>query len=486
MVQRIEKVQKTKAVAYPSRWFQNRRLLLGAVAVIGLSLLLTNQLKLPGPLSLVLAAQIVLFLLLFHRPVWAMAALIVGQLTSSGYMFAFATGTQISIRFLWTVLAVSLLVPILKQKGGIELGIRGRRILIPAIIFFALATIANAVNTDLSYTLKYLRLIATALVILIFLPAVVKNERDLKLLALVALVTASISSIVAVMQHYGFKGLPVYTLYGGATWAGRTSGLAESPVHLGYDLPIILMPMVALYFLRGVKPRMRKILLLLTLIMLAALYFTYTRSGMVALAPSLLLIILLMKGKAKKELFLIALILGAASLYYAESQGNRYSKGFGEDQSATGRLVLWQTGAEIAMNYPLLGIGADRFQEISVEYKSGIDRSLQGVAGVLGTQAPHNDFIRVWLSFGTPALIAFLMLFAGIFRNFLDAYRRSSRRFVKGFALGCCAALATYVVSAATHNVMDSVFFLWILAGLSVALLRLAEAQKARAAGKRP
>jgi O-antigen ligase len=432
-------------------------------------------------LSLVLAVQVVLFFLLFKRPVWALASLIVGQFTASSFMFSISPTTMISARFVWTVLAIVLLVPLLRSKGQMELGSKARRILIPAIIFFCLAIVANAVNTDLSYTFQYFRLALTNLVILILVPAFVKNEKDIKLLALVALITCTVSAVVAVMQHYTFKGLPAYSLTQYTLWPGRSSGLTESPVHLSYFLPIILLPITAIYFLGGIRRRARLLLILVALVMAAALFFTYTRAGLYSLAPGLLAIIILMKGKAKKELFLVALILFAAVMYYSDWRGNRYSKGFAEDESAAGRLVLWEAGVRIALDYPLFGIGEDRFQEVSPTYSSDINPSTMqtlGAGSVLGIEAPHNDFLRVWLSFGTPALIAFLWAFVGIFHNFLDSYRQSSRRFLKSLALGCFAAMIAYTVNAATHNLMDSVSLLWILGGLSIATARLASSKQ--------
>ena len=465
----------TKAITYQPRWFQNRRLLLGTAGVWGISLLLTTQLGLSWPLSLSFAVQIVLFILLFHRPIWAMAALIVGQLTTASSLLPIL-GTQISLRFLWTILALLPLVLILRKREGIKLGGGARRIIIPAAIFFGIATISNYVNTDLSLTVKYLRMIATWLVILFLLPASVKNERDLKRLALVALITCSASAIVAVMQHYSFRGLPVFELTPGAFWGGRTSGLTESPVYLAFDLPLVILPIVAMYFLRGVGPRERKFLSFLALVMTAALFFTYTRSGMYSLVPGLLAMGLMMKGKAKMRILLVMLILAASFLFYNEVRQNRYTQDYTEDKSAAGRLMLGQAGLNIALDSPLLGIGRDKFKEVSFEYASTINPAFmktQGVGKELGRQSPHNDFIMVWASFGTVALLAYLWLFVGIFRNFLDAYRHSQTRFLKGFSIGCFGAVAAYIVNAATHNVMESVVLMWILGSLSIATVKM-------------
>ena len=313
------------------------------------------------PLSLVLTTQVVLFFLLFNRPVWAIASLMVGQLTSSGYMFSIAPDLDISIRFLWTILAVLLLVPVLRNQGEMKLGNSARRVLIPAIIFFVFATIANAVNTDMATTIKYSRQTVTSLVVLVLLPAVVNNKRDIKLLSIVALITCAISAAVAVMQHYNFQGLPVYTIYPDTFSQGRALGLTDSSLHLAYYLPVILMPMFAIYFIKGVSPNNRKLLAFLALVMVAALYFTYTRSGMYSLIPGFIALILLIKGPGKKELFLVALILVGAFVYYADTQSNRYSQWFADDTSAAARPVLWQAGVSIAMDNPLLGIKSIHF-----------------------------------------------------------------------------------------------------------------------------
>ena len=99
---------------------ENKKLRLGIPVVIAITVVLAIAAKLPWPLAVVLSTQIVLFLYLFDRPVWAMAALIVGQFTASGYLLTIAGGAELSIRFLWTVLAIMLVVPLLKSRQGIS------------------------------------------------------------------------------------------------------------------------------------------------------------------------------------------------------------------------------------------------------------------------------------------------------------------------------------------------------------------------------
>lgn len=472
---RVNMTMNAAPISYPQHQEQNRKLIFALFALFVIMSLMIVALKMPSSLALVLAAQIVLFLLAFYRPVWAVAALLVGQLTASDYVF-YVSGTQISARFLWTILAVMLLIFIFLKEGRITLGSQARRILLPAIIFFVLAIIANAVSTDMTFTLQYLRQVTTSLIVLIVLPAVIKNEQDLKMLALIALITCSISALFALSQHLHFNFLPLSTTIFGNGFSGRRAwGLSASPVLLGFTLPLVIISAICLLFHSSVNRRYYLVTIFSILLMSAATYFTYTRSGMYSFGAGLIAMILFMKLKVKKELFLVAIILCVAFVMYTNMKENRYSQGVSNDSSAAGRLVLWQAGAQIALHYPILGIGGSDFKQVSEAYASSVEVNTAVVQAqdVLGVEQPHNDFLRVWVSYGTPALIAFLWFFAGVFRNFLNYYRKSSKRFAKGLALGLFAALVTYVVNAASHNVMDSVCILWIFGGLSIALYKL-------------
>jgi O-antigen ligase len=463
----------------PVRWFQKPLLMAIIVAAVGILSLGTTISGMSGPLFLALIAQVVLFILLLRRPVWAMAALIVSQFTASDYMVPLI-GMQISSRFLWTVLALLLLVPIIRKKGWLKLGDQARRVILPAVIFICVVTIANFLNTGVSTTIQYLRTSATMLVIIFLLPAVIRNEKDLKLLALVALITASLSALVGVMQHMGLTSFELLPSENNE-YTNRVSGLATDAIQLSFYLPIVIVLTIALAFSRVVESRMKKLLVFSILIMIAGLYFTFTRSGIYSLAPGILAMILIMKSKHKMKLLILFLVLGVGLFMYLQMTNSRYSQGFSDDSSASGRLVMWSAGLNIARDYPLFGIGTYRFQQVSSAYASTIDVDLmeqQGGAESLGEYEAHDDFITVWVSFGTGALLVYLWLFVGIFRNFFQSYRRSSKPFLKAFSLGCFGALAAYILISGTHNALNNTMILWILGGLSIATIRLASAKK--------
>jgi oligosaccharide repeat unit polymerase len=467
---------ETEVIAYRPRWFQNPLLPMVIAAAAGLFWLGTVKLGMSWPFCLVLVAQVILFILLFKRPVWAMASLIVAQLTVNSFQFSIF-GVPMSLRLFWTIMVLIFLVPILRERGKLEIGSRVWLIIIPAITFFFLATISNLINTDLYYTIRYLRNAATALTILFLLPASIENEMDLKILSLVALITCSASAIFALMQHYTSLDLAPVSINEIILYDARVTGLSPEPYAVGYIFPVVLLPMIGLYFLKGVKSRTRVLLLFLAAIIATALYFSFTRSGIYSLALGLLVMIFYMKGKPKKQLLVVFLVIFIAFFAFVFAAGNRYVQGFGDESSAAGRLVLWQAGLNIALDNPILGIGANRFTEVSPEYASTISSSsmqTQGAGRALGVYAAHDDFLTIWLSFGIVALLVYLWLFVNIFHKFLEAYRHSKTRFLKGFTLGCIGAMPALLLYSAVQNLMESSMLLWVMAGLAIATTKLA------------
>jgi O-antigen ligase len=463
-------MMNTKAMAFGFQRSQILKWILGVLFIWGIAVILDDFLGLFSfKTGLVLTAEVFLYILLFKRPVWALATLIVVQLTLANYMFPLG-GTPVSVNLMWAIMTLLLLVPILGIKGGIELGSGAKRIIVPAIILASMAIISNLLNIDQASTMKYLRQEFIWLVILFLLPAAVKNERDLKRLALVALITCSVSALFALRQYFSLEIRDDLD--------GRMIGLTIHPSHLGYTLPLVLLPTVAMYFLKGVNSRASKIIFLLIIIMGLGLFVSFTRMGIYSLAPGLLFMILLMRGKPRKYLFLVTLIVGVAFLGYINIiDDNRYTPGAVEEERPEPRWVLWQAGVNIALDNPLFGIGSYQFREVSPEYGAPVDLDLMESMEAdvsLGIHEAHNDFITIWASFGTLALLAYLWLVINIFRNFMEASRHSRTRFLKAFTIGCLGAMVAYLVNSTFHNMMSPTMILWIMGGLSIAATKIA------------
>lgn len=437
------------------------------------------------PTTLVLLAVAVLFLLGFRRPLWAVAALLVSQFTVTSYMVGTPLG-DISLRLLLLVLTLLIMVPAFVQKQ-VDLGPNARGFFIPMVLLIGISTIANLVNSSVDFAFTDFRNMIVGLLIVILLPAVINSRRDLKILCGVSLVVLAASAAVGLMQHYQFLGMDQATLLPGFLGdAGdrRVPGISETELELAYLLSTAFLVTLSIYVANGIASANRKILFLCLLLMASALYFTYTRSAVLGLGFGLIALVLFLKTRIKGAMVLGALLFVMILIETTGALGGLSLGGRSEssqEESSISRPILWQAGVAIALDNPILGIGGDRFSAVSPQYASAVDPSLLAqeedrywAYTTLGNEQVHNDFLRMWVSYGTLTLIAYVWLYLVILQNLLDSRRISKSRLVRGLSLGLAAAVVAYAVNAFYHNMMITLPLLWILGGFSLVARKLA------------
>ena len=442
-----------------------------------------------GLQRLLLLVQGVFLFLGVRRPVWILAALMVSELTIANYMWEFG-GFQISNRLILTLASIPLVLPHVLQRP--DLGPRARSMVLVALGFILVATFADLVAGDTAYVLKFSRFLLTGLIALVLAPAVVYSRDDVRDLSLVVLVVSAGSALVAVLQHYSqFTDAPLYQAiphpglgpdtFG--TWGGRAVGLAENPIYITNTLLFFAMFLLGVVLLGNVEPRVRLLFTSILMMTVAALFFSYTRSWTYAAALGLVAMVMSYRGRYSREFFLLLILAGGVFFYWSDLQNNRYTQSASSDSSAATRPVLWEAGLNIALDHPVLGVGHGRFKELSPQYVSRIDRSLlerQDAGSALGVFEPHNDFLNVWLSFGTGALVLYLALFVLSIKNYAEVFSRTSEPLLKGLALGGIGAVLAFGANSFFHNLFDSTLTVWLLAGLSLALSKVVLANPSR------
>jgi O-antigen ligase len=166
--------------------------------------------------------------------------------------------------------------------------------------------------------------------------------------------------------------------------------------------------------------------------------------------------------------------------------GKRLYLGVDDDVSAASHLATIQVGFELALDHWVTGIGHESFEESSTAYAGLVTGELArlGARSRLGEAKVHNDYLNVWFSWGIGALTAYLAVFAGTLFNCLVA-ARSRDWLIRGAAIGCIGGVVTYAVGSATHNYLDAGIVLWLFAGLSAALVPLAQIAPVQAPARR-
>jgi O-antigen ligase len=438
--------------------------------------------------AFVFLAVIVLFFIGSKNPLWAVAAILVSQMTITSYMVTTPI-VEISLRLILMLLTLYIIRGSLVRKE-VDLGPHARRLIIPMIILIVLMTISNVVNSlAFEGIFRIFRNMVVGLLFIILLPAIIENRRQLKTLCGILLVVAIASSIIGILQHYNFLGMGQATILPDfMNEMGRVPGMGETELELSYILPAMMMIMLAIYLAKGISPGYRGLLFIPMVPMLLALYFTYTRSALFAIGTGVLSILLFMKTRIRWEIILVIMIVVVLVVEATNVLEETYVAGrseSGQEESSVARDILRQAGIAIALDNPIFGIGAGRFTEVSPQYASRIDPALVQWEGnryysytTLGSDEPHNDFINIWLSHGTLALIVYILLHFIIIYNLMYAFRTSNNRFIKGLSAGMAVALITYVVNSFYHNLLATLPLLWILAGFSLVTSKLAARER--------
>src|SRR4030042_6291015 len=238
------------------------------------------------PLTIVLLTVGVLVLVGLRTPIWALAALLVSQFTITSYMVNTPFGVEISLRLL-LLIVIGLVVWRSSRDAQIDLGVGAKRVLIPASIILGVALISNMVNSGFGVAFKDFRYGIVGLLIVVLLPAVIKNLKDLKILCGVAFVGLTASAVIGVLQHYAPGGIGHDTLFPGflASWGTkgiRVPGIAETELELSAVLSVAVIAVLSLSLAKGVESGVGQLTVVSMLFMVGALYFSYTRSALLA------------------------------------------------------------------------------------------------------------------------------------------------------------------------------------------------------------
>ena len=456
------------------------------IAVLPLALIPVFGTTAGGMDRILLIMEAMFLFLAVRRGVWVLGAIIVSEFTIGNYMYLFGESFSISSRLVIVMASIPIIAPHVVRRP--DLGPAARGMMVMALAFVALTTLANATYADGSYVFQFLRYIVTGVTVLALMPALITSRDDLRELGMVALTVAAVSATVALMQHYHFKGAPIYqgVPHTGAigsfqAWEGRSLGLSESPVYLSNVLIVMLFLTMGVLISANMTTKSRRVLGVVLVLFALGLYLTYTRSWSYSAALALIPIALLYRGRYRREFWVLAIMAVAAFLYYSDYQGSRYTLGPGSEESAAARPVLWSAGLNIAMDHPFLGVGHNSFLELSPEYASSSPAPTgTEEVSVLGVYTPHNDFLNIWLSFGAAALFFYLAIVVLSVKNFVEAFFRASDSFLKGVALGGMGAMIAFETNSFFHNFFDSTLTLWLLAGLSLAVVKLVNLQKKR------
>jgi O-antigen ligase len=239
-------------------------------------------------------------------------------------------------------------------------------------------------------------------------------------------------------------------------WRGhgisRAVATMANPAVLGTFLGMVLAFAVAILLWDGPRP-LKKLSRVFIVLAIPALYFTYTRGPMLAIAVVAVGMALL----ANRARWQSLLLLGAAVLAFVVLWGSFkstavYQARFGNTHNIEARSALQKASFSLAAQRPVLGWGFGSFDVV----KQNADVQA-GDAAALAYNTSHNTLLTVLVELGALGVFLFLLPWIVISRWAISAATRSASE--RWLFAGVVGALITYLISASTY---DARFFSFV------------------------
>jgi O-antigen ligase len=248
----------------------------------------------------------------------------------------------------------------------------------------------------------------------------------------------------------------------------RVGGTIGSPNSAASFLSLVLAPALAVLVMpvgRGWK------LLSMLAIALgsAALYLTASRGGWLATGISIGLFFWFAWKKGWVSLRLPLACLVPVLIFVALSYGTIAARIVSNDQGAvTSRFMLLEIAGRMLADQPLLGYGVNNYAAAAELYVSGSDYRGEWVYTV------HNKFVLELVELGPLGLIAFLWFLVATLQTGWRAWQKQDR-VLAPLALALTAAVVGQMLqmNVELFNARPQVQYLWLCAGLIVAMTRL-------------
>jgi probable O-glycosylation ligase (exosortase A-associated) len=304
-----------------------------------------------------------------------------------------------------------------------------------------------------------------AILMFIVMVNVIRTERRLKGMILLAIAVSCVLSMAALRDH-----LTGNLTVEGYRVAGAIGGMFGNPNDMALHL-VTIFPLVAALYFHKRGPLGKVLYGACMVLMMAGVTVTYSRSGFLGLMCA----ILVMAWKIGKRnrlavVMLVVLFMGAFFVFAPGGYANRVASIVSHSRdrfgSAYSRQALLVRSVLVAARHPLLGIGMGNFHHQSFR-----------------EQVSHNAYTQVASEMGATALVLYVLFIITPLRKLkrvedetFEARRKGSARFYYYLSVGMQTSLIAYMVSSFFSSVAYQ-WYIYYLVGYAVCLRRMYESK---------
>lgn len=334
-----------------------------------------------------------------------------------------------------------------------------------------------------------LQSLAIAVIFMLAFASLLNSERDLRVLLYVFAFAASLLGGLSVIAFLGDLEIPPLELL----QEGRSQGGVGDPDFFA-AIQLVAVPLVLVLAGEAKSRHLSLALYAGLLTILASVFTSLSRGGFLATAVLAFLLLIsrperVFRSRREKAAALLVIALGMTLFFVRPSVREEvvsraesiYAPKTRQDETGSGRTVIWSAATRTAAEHPILGVGFGSFIYISEELifeTPNISLDVYQLRGDETNLVAHNTYLGTTAELGIVGLALYLsVLFSTAFylrrttRRAFEAGKPFVGRVANTLVLGLAAwAVASIFLSAETARMF------WIIIGLSLALPKLISA----------
>ena len=327
-----------------------------------------------------------------------------------------------------TICGAILLVLVLMNYKKLHIDKIDAILLIYAILIYISTCLSSRVKISIWGTpTRYEGLISLYTYILLFLCAKKFFKKEyVKTYGKIIYIVVLLISVLSICQYY-IRTINLPPLFVKCKLAGSTGTFGNSNF-LGSFVSIFLPIMTSMYIINGKKTN-----LLLANLLFMSLLVCLARSSWVASIICLLILIIFLIVKRKKEYFIrfifvaLTFILAFSIINYTgrETTSGKGTKMVNEikqiattgitNKSGSGRIAIWKMTWKLTLRHPIFGVGTDNlkygfYDDIEMRFTELLNYMKSSSGPV---DKAHNEYLQIAVTLGLPALMVYL-IFLGV------------------------------------------------------------------------
>lgn len=254
------------------------------------------------------------------------------------------------------------------------------------------------------------------------------------------MLSSFVVGIYGAYQYLMGTGLITNTKFGSGI---RISSFMENSNNLGMYFVFASFPFIVLA-IKDKKIKNKIVYLVLTILSLANIVFSYSRNALVGFTVGIVILIIVM-GIRYIYLSLLPVIL-----YCIPTVTNRI-KDISDTSQNLSRMEIWKLAGLIIKDHPILGVGNGNYPINLPDYLSAVGKINYNFRKLVH---PHNAFLKAYSELGLLGVLSFTGLIITSFFNVYKFIKNQSNNFYSWFYTGIFASLFSMLFM----NLLDSFF----------------------------